>query len=143
MKIFQYMNRTAREPRCPNCGRKTLRIKDTEVYYACTLCGQINEAIDSYLTKDTYWRFVWDNGVDDPVADEEALKILKKELEDSGYLTKMLCDKGLLEPECNYVFEVYMHDVDVFTEHGSLVGHLQRWRMDDEELEDEAEEDII
>ena len=70
---------------------------------------------------------------------EELLYIPEESKADTTFLFDLLRDMQLLGPESSYDFEVYMEDVLVRTSDGRPVGCLERWRIREEEHEDESD----
>ena len=130
------------------CGVLGCR-RNSKVYYFCTKCEQFLE-MDEELHDGNYWRFVKYVDVDfvDPEdfsvqreqVTKEAFYIPKKSESNARLLEGLLRDLEYLDPDCEYDFEVYMHEVLVRTKAGYPVGCLKRWRREEEDSEDEDEE---
>ena len=131
-----------------NCCGVLGRRGKMKVYYYCTRCDQFCE-IDEELLNGHYWQYVQYVDVDfvDPedfsVLTEQVSKaafyIPKKNESNQVYLEELLRNYDLLDPDREYDFEVYMHEVFVRTKAGYPVGHLQRWRLLEEDSDTEDE----
>lgn len=133
---------------CTFCGGVLRRRKDPEVYYYCTICEHIFDVREDFL-RGPYWQYVQYDEIDFIDAEdfsprktsvaEELLYIPEESKSDTTFLFDLLRDMQLLGPESSYDFEVYMEDVLVRTSDGRPVGCLERWRIREEEHEDESD----